>query len=47
MCSCKDWFFNASLRHMNITTTASVNDAKAVNVDINPRALAAGIGTDF
>lgn len=43
----KDWFFNASIWYMHITTTATVDGAKTVDVDINPWALFVGIGTHF
>lgn len=42
-----DWFFNASVWYMDISTTASLDGAKAVDVDINPWALSVGIGTHF
>jgi len=43
----KDWFFNASVWYMDISTTASVDGVDVVDVDINPWALAIGIGTHF
>jgi outer membrane protein len=43
----KDWFFNASIWYMDISTTANIDSVKAVSVDINPWALAVGIGTHF
>ncbi len=43
----KDWFFNASIWYMHITTTATVNGAKTVDVDIDPWAVSVGIGTHF
>jgi outer membrane protein len=42
-----DWFFNASIWYMDISTTASIDGTKAVDVDINPWALSVGIGTHF
>jgi outer membrane protein len=43
----KDWFFNASVWYMNISTTAKISNGMSVDVDINPWALAVGIGTHF
>ena len=43
----KDWFVNASVWYMHITTSASIDGTKAVDVDINPWAVFVGIGTHF
>jgi outer membrane protein len=43
----EDWFFNASVWYMDISTTANISNGMSVDVDINPWALAIGIGTHF
>lgn len=42
----KDWFFNADLRYVWISTTATTN-VGSVNVDINPWVISLGVGTHF
>ncbi len=44
----KDWFLNASVWYMNIKTKGTLSGGfGTVDVDINPWALAVGIGTHF
>jgi len=42
----KNWFFNADVRYIWISTTATTNVGK-VDVDINPWVFSLGIGTRF
>ncbi|MDZ7661723.1 OmpW/AlkL family protein [Thiohalophilus sp.] len=42
-----DWFFNADLRYMNIETTATIDGAGSVDVQINPWVFGLGVGTRF
>lgn len=43
----KDWFFNASVRYMNIETTAEITGLTDIDVDINPYVYTLGFGTTF
>lgn len=43
----KDWFFNASVRYMNIETTAELKGVGDIDVDINPYVYTLGVGTTF
>jgi outer membrane protein len=42
----QNWFFNADLRYIDISTTADT-DAGLIDVDINPWVLSLGVGTRF
>jgi len=42
----KDWFFNADVRYISISTTATTNVGK-VDVDIDPWVFSLGVGTRF
>lgn len=42
----KTWFWNADLRYINITTTATTNLGD-ISVDINPWVFSLGVGTHF
>ena len=44
----KDWFFNASIRYMDIDTTADIaNGAESVDIEIDPWVYTLGVGTTF
>lgn len=43
----KDWFFNASVRYINIETTAEITGLTDIDVDINPYVYTIGVGTTF
>lgn len=44
----KDWFFNASVRYMDIETTADIaNGAASVDLEIDPYVYTLGVGTTF
>ena len=42
-----DWYFNADIKYIDMTTEASVNGGPGFDVDINPVVLGFGIGTKF
>ncbi len=42
-----DWYFNASVRYIQIETTATTNLDGDIEVDINPYVYTLGVGTTF
>ena len=44
----KDWFFNASVRYMDIDTTAEIKPLGAsIDLEIDPWVYTLGVGTTF
>ena len=42
-----DWYFNADIKYIDMTTEASVNGGSGFDVDINPTVIGFGVGTKF
>ena len=43
----KDWFFNASVRYMDIDTTAEITGGVKVDLEIDPWVYTLGVGSTF
>ena len=42
-----DWYFNADIKYIDMTTEASINGGSGFDVDINPTVIGFGVGTKF